>query len=69
MLELPQWAHELATLVTLAVAAVWLVAHFVGIARGRGSGGGACASCEHNAAPSAEVPARGRRSPRLRVLR
>ena len=66
MLELPQWVHELATMVTLTGAGVWLVVHFVGIARTREQAGGSCARCEHNAA--APPPTRGRRSARLRVL-
>lgn len=65
VLDLPQWAHELATLSTLALAAGYLALHLARIARPR-QANPSCSRCEHN--PAQATPVSARRSPRLRVL-
>lgn len=65
---LPAAVHELATIVTLTAAAVWLVVHLARISRPRGQVG--CARCEHNVLGAGESvrPSKGVRSKQLRVL-
>ena len=69
MLSLPQWLHELATLVTLGLAAGWLVAQWLRVASVTEPG---CARCDHNPGARLATPptrtATGRRSKQLRVL-
>jgi hypothetical protein len=65
-LVVPVWAHELAAIVTVLAAAVWLLVRWLRIGKPRGSDPG-CARCEHN--PIVSAPERGVRSKQLRVLR
>ncbi|GEM_PF-2809352 len=83
MLQLPPWLHESAALLSVALAALWLVFRWwkVGESGELGGFGGAgqavgCARCDRNplgATPSAQAQAqaessRARRSRALRVL-
>jgi len=68
VLDFPQWAHELATLATLAAASGYLAVHLARVTRPRGGTG--CARCEHGLTPvPVTAPAHGRRSRQLRVIR
>jgi hypothetical protein len=65
---MPDWAHELAALTTVAAAAVWLVVRWFRIGKPRSTQPG-CARCDHNPMAAASEPERGIRSKQLHVLR
>ena len=70
MITLAPWLHELASLVTVMAAAVWLVWRWLRIGRPRAELVVGCARCDRNPGLTvASTPDGAVRSPRLRVLR
>ncbi|HLT37245.1 MAG TPA: hypothetical protein VK034_13220 [Enhygromyxa sp.] len=65
---MPDWAQELAAIVTVLVAAAYLLVRWLKIGKPRASAPG-CARCDHNPIAAAPEPPRGVRSRQLRVLR